>query len=341
LQIILPVLLIFLTYYGIKSEQEQGRIKLLIIQGVSFRQMIAGKVIAVWLLSQLVLTITIAAQWLSFGLLPSGDLLLRSGLLFLAYFAFYGIITSVTALLSITFLKGASALTGMLAIWVLWLVFIPKFSSWWVEENTPLPSRQEFKEAMREDRSKGIDGHNPSGDREKELRDSVLLAYGVSTLDSLPINYDGIRMQADEEYGNKVWDKHFGALFEEMRDQKARLQRFGLINPFMTLQSLSMGISGTDQWSHLHFQKAAESYRRVFIKELNDEHAYGGSKSGDWGWKAEQTFFNEIDDFQYELPVFSQAGSTYQIDWIILFSWLVLSLLGLFLFSNKINFVSL
>ncbi|MEM1406388.1 MAG: DUF3526 domain-containing protein, partial [Bacteroidota bacterium] len=327
LQIVLPLLIIFLTYYSIQSEYEQGRIRLLMVQGVAYAKLIVGKVLSVWMLAFLTLLMTLAVQWITLGQSFSQDLMLRSGLIVLAYAGFYWIISSITATLCSRWAQGASALTIMLALWVLWLIFLPKISSWYVQEQTVLPSREEFKTAMREDRSKGLDGHNPTDEREKVLKDSVLAAYGVASVDSLPINYDGLVMQADEEYGNKVWDKHFGELFDIMQLQKASMQYLGFINPFSALQSLSMGICGTDQWSHLHFQQQAEAYRRVFIKALNDEHAYGGSKTGDWSWKAEQAFFNNIEDFHYQTPKYMQAANVYTTDWIILTLWLLLSTL--------------
>lgn len=332
LQIIVPLLVIFLIYHSIQSERVQGRERLLLVQGITQRKLVIGKVLATWLLAILILALTLGVQWVTFQQQATQDLFLRSTLILMAYAFFYWVIISLTATFSSRWFKGASALTVMLAIWVVWLIFLPKLSSWFVREQNPLPSRQTFVSAMREDRSKGLDGHNPTDEREKVLKDSVLAAYGVTTLDSLPINYDGIRMQADEEYGNKVWDKHFGALFEAMQEQKAAMQLFGFINPFGSLQSLSMGICGTDQWNHLHFQQEAEAYRRVFIKALNDEHAYGGGKTGDWGWKAEQAFFNDIEDFHYQIPHYTQAEAVYRSDWISLLLWVVLS--GVFLYNG-------
>ncbi len=334
LQVVIPLLIIFLTYYGIKGEHEQGRVRLLMVQGVSYFRLIIGKVVSVWVLAILILLITLIIQWATFQGSLQPDLLLRSALIVLAYSLFYLVIGSFTAVFCARWAGGASALTVMLAIWVVWLIFLPKVSSWFVQQQNPLPSRHEFKIAMREDRSKGIDGHNPTDEREKALKDSVLGAYGVSSVDSLPINYDGLVMQADEEYGNKVWDKHFGALFEVLQRQKVGMQYAGFLNPFGSLQSLSMGICGTDQWSHLHFQKEAEAYRRVFIKALNDEHAFGGSKTGDWGWKAEQEFFNQIEDFHYENPAYTKVASLYWPDWLSLGIWLFISL-SLLGYSSK------
>ena len=337
LQVVLPLLIIFLTYHAIQSEHEQSRIRLLMVQGVSYSKLVIGKTLSVWLLTMLVLFITILVQWITFSESITGDLLLRSSLIILAYACFYWVIGSITAAFCSKWFKGPSALTLMLAIWVVWLFFLPKVSGWYVQEVNPLPSRQEFSAAMREDRSKGIDGHHPSDEREKSLKDSVLAAYNVTSVDSLPINYDGLVMQADEEYGNIVWDKHFESLFEVMQQQKSSMQLVGLINPFSGLQSLSMGICGTDQWSHLHFQKEAESYRRVFIKALNDEHAYGGSKTGDWGWEAEQAFFNDIEDFYYTPPQYANTASVYWVDWLSLLFWLLLGTAGLRLSTKNLS----
>ena len=120
-------------------------------------------------------------------------------------------------------------------------------------------------------------------------------------------NFSGILMQEDEEYGNMVWDKHFGNLYKQLEIQKKNYQLSGFLNPFTALQSLSMGISGTDLFHHLDFLNKAESYRRVFIKSLNDEYAFGGSKTGERGWKASNEFFRSVEDFDYVSPKFYQC----------------------------------
>ena len=111
-----------------------------------------------------------------------------------------------------------------------------------VEKIHPLPSRQNFKSNMKEDRSKGIDGHNPRDKRREDLKEKILAEYGVDSLKNLPINFDGIVMQKDEEYGDKVWDKHFGSNYNILSKQKFLYQLSGFLNPFASLQSASMGL---------------------------------------------------------------------------------------------------
>ena len=39
----------------------------------------------------------------------------------------------------------------------------------------------------------------------EELKKATLAKYNVDSLSQLPINFRGIIMQADEEYGNSIW----------------------------------------------------------------------------------------------------------------------------------------
>ena len=141
-------------------------------------------------------------------------------------------------------------------------------------------------------------------------------------------------MQADEEYGNEVWDKHYGKLFKTLELQKRSYQLSGLINPFASLQSLSMGSAGTDLFHHLEFLRQAEQYRRYFIRTLNDEYAYGGSKTGEKGWKATNDFFRSIKDFNYKFSNFSSIFSKYFIDLFLLLLW-ILMIMSLIVFFSK------
>ena len=174
---------------------------------------------------------------------------------------------------------------------------------------------------MKEDRSQGLDGHNPADERRKTLEEQTLKEYGVDSLSQLPINFDGILMQADEEYGNKVWDKHFGHLHTVLGQQKQSYQLGGLINPFISLQNASKGFMGSDNLHHLEFLVQVETYRRSFIKTLNDKHAFGGSKTGDWGWTVDNDFFKSVEGFTYVIPKIEEKIKYYFIDLLALLFW--------------------
>lgn len=334
LQLIIPLLLIFMVFSSIRSERESDRIRILLVQGGDFRSILFGKIIAYWLLSIIFLIFTLGLQLVLQSNFLTQEVILRTIFIGLGYAAFYWIICSFTAFLSVNMRQAGTALSVMLACWIVWGVFLPKISGTLAEQLYKLPTRQEFSAGMKADRASGLDGHNPEEEKLAFLKDSVLRQYQVASVEELPINFDGVMMQADEEIGNVVWDKHFGDLYAVLRKQKTVTQVSAIPNPLQSLQSLSMGLSGTDYFHHADFMLKAESYRRSFIKELNDKQAYGGSKTGDWEWKADQKFYQSLADFSYQSIPMNQLFKSLWSDMLILFGWVI----GGFLLINSSKF---
>ncbi|MEM6397889.1 MAG: DUF3526 domain-containing protein [Bacteroidota bacterium] len=326
LQYIIPLLLIFLAFQSINREKQSGRLKLLLLQGTSPTQITLAKTLAVSLYGIGLLLITVMASALINLDNLSADIVSRTGLLFLSYSLYYFILTALTVFLSIRLSNANLALTSMLGLWIFWTIFSPSILMSSVESWHELPSRASFNAAMKEDRSKGLDGHNPTDERAKELEASVLKEYGVDSLSQLPINFDGIRMQEDEEYGNQVWDKHFGDLRAVLKKQKRSYQLGGIFNPFISLQNASMGFAGSDNLHHQEFLVDVENYRRGFIKALNDKHAFGGSKTGDWAWKADNDFFKSVSDYNHQPTRLSAIFENYSLDLTSLCAWALLSI---------------
>ena len=333
LQYVIPLFLIFLAYSSISSERETGRLKLLVFQGISLFQLVFSKSISIWLYGVFLLLITISIQ----TLLSTIDLeiIQRLMLVFISYSCYYYIICSLTTLFSVSFKNNTSALSSILATWIIWTIFLPKIWGNAVENIYPLPSRQNFKSMMKEDRSKGIDGHDPSDQRREQLKSKYLAKYNVDSLKHLPINFDGIVMQEDEEYGNRVWDKHFGNNYSIFKKQKRLYQISGLLSPFSSLQNLSIGVCGNDMIHHLDFLKKAEDYRRYLIKSLNDKHAFGGSKTGNWKWTVDNEFFKSVEKFEYKNPKIQNKINHYVIDILFLLLWILVTTLLTRLYTKK------
>ena len=319
LQYVIPLFLIFLAYGSMSSEKETQRIKLLVFQGISLTKLTYAKSLSIWMYGLLLLAITVTIQSMINTIEP--EVSNRLMLIIISYGFYYYIISSLAAYFSATLKNNTSALSSILAIWIMWTIFLPKIWGNTVEKIHPLPSRQNFKTTMKEDRSKGIDGHNPRDKRRENLKVKVLAEYGVDSLKNLPINFDGIVMQEDEEYGNRVWDKHFGNNYNILRKQKYLYQLSGFLNPFASLQSASMGFCGTDMIHHLDFLRKSEDYRRYLIKTLNDAHAFGGSKTGDWKWTVDSAFFKSVEGFTYATPKIKEKINYYFMDLATLLWW--------------------
>lgn len=335
LQYILSIFMIFIAFISIKGEKESGRLKLFILQGAELPKILFSKVLTVWIISILFTLITIASQiFINIKFFTQDDFL-RSFVLLFSYSGYFLILILITIYSSIVLKNAAKGLTLVLALWFLWVVFLPRVSTNISDSLYNLPTRNELIMAMKEEREKGVDGHNPFDKKRDELKENLLKEYNVQKVEDLPINFDGVVMQADEEFGNMVWDKHYGNLNTTMLNQRKVNQYFNLANPFSSLRNLSIGAAGTDLLHHLDFLQNAEEYRRVFIKRLNDEMAYGGSKTGDWGWTSDNNFFKSVEDFNYSQPTLSVLFSNYLIDVFSLFIWIALLLLLSFSIKNK------
>ena len=335
LQIILPLLLLLFAFQSVRSERDADRLRLLLVQGVSYSKLLYGKLWSLWIPGMGFVLLTLGIQM---GLLGfSGPLVGRALLLAFGYGLFYWIVIALALWLSSKTVKSYTALSWLLGIWIVWVIFYPKVTYSVAGILYPLPDRVEFSASMKEDRSALLDGHNPEEEALKVLEDSVLHAYGVTSKEELPINFDGLLMQADEEFGNQVWDKHFGELYDQMQKQKSLVQWASLPNPFGNLQSLSMGAAGTDNFHQVDFLREAEDYRRVFIRTLNERHAYGGSKTGDWGYKEDQEFFNSIADFQYAEPSFPDLIRQQTPSLILLLVLIGLLAIGIYRVQPKLS----
>ncbi|MEO1449660.1 MAG: DUF3526 domain-containing protein [Bacteroidota bacterium] len=336
LQYILPLLLIFLAFHAVSSERQSGRLRLLVLQGARPFPIILAKTLSVWLYGLILLFLVI----LVFTVLNMPRLTTEVGMRVFcfagSYALYYFVISGLTVYFSARWSQPSFALTSMLGIWIVWTIFLPHILLSSVEKWHELPSRNKFKAAMKEDRAQGLDGHNPADERGVELERETLAQYGVDSVSQLPINFDGLRMQADEEYGNQVWDKHFGKLREVMTRQKQRYQWGGLCNPFISLQNASMGFAGSDNLHHQVFLVQVEHYRRDFIKMLNDKHAYGGSKTGEWGWEADNSFFKSVPDFTYEPTLLTDVLSDYAMDIFWLLAWSLVVGALLYMGASKI-----
>ena len=337
LQYILSIFIIFIALVTINGDKESGRLKLYVVQGAELSKILISNVLTVWFISILLTLTTFSTQiFINIKYLTQDDLL-RSFVLLLSYSVYYLILILLTIYSSVVLKSAVKGLTLVLSLWFLWVIFLPRISSNISDSIYNLPTRNELIKTMKAEREKGVDGHNPFDKKRDELKDSLLRKYNVNTIEELPINFDGVVMQADEEFGNMVWDKHYGNVNNTLISQRKANQYFNIVNPFSSLRNLSIGAAGTDLLHHLHFLKNAEEYRRVFIKRLNDELAYGGSKTGEWDWKSDNKFFKSVEDLKYEQPTFSSFLSYYLLDVFSLIIWVAILLFLASSLKNKRN----
>ena len=298
LQMILPLVIVLAGFGTIASERESGRMRLLLIQDVRPLQLLLAKSLAYWSMGAALSLLVVGTHVAVADHVDPQRTAAFLALHLVALWIVAVLMTSISARLQ----RPGTAAAVLLFLWGCGAIVLPRVSAMTANVLDPLPGRDAFEAAMREDREQGLDGHNPRDERRIELEEQILAEYDVETKEELPINIDGLLMQADEEYGNSVWDKHFGALEEQLKRQSRRIGLFSIANPLQATDQLSMAIAGTGLKSHLSFLHQVETYRRDLVKNLNDEHAYGGSLTGERGWKPTLEFYAAFEGFHFEAP---------------------------------------
>ena len=170
LQVLMPLLIIFLTFNIFSREREEGTLKLIHAQGITMRQLLIGKV---WGTYAMVLLIFIPVICLAYLLLDQASTSLDQSvsIKFLGLSIGYGLYFLVFVLMSVlisAFAKssGLSLLT-LLGLWITACIILPKATTNLADKLYPTPSQFEFRKTIKNKVKNGIDGHNPSDERFK------------------------------------------------------------------------------------------------------------------------------------------------------------------------------
>ncbi len=341
LQVLLPLLIIFLTFNIFSKEREEGTLKLIHAQGLSMRQLFIGKVWGTYLMVLLIFLPTILLAYL---LLDQQSASLDSGVttkflwLTSGYTIYFLVFVLLCVLISAFAKNSGFSLLTLLGIWITSCIILPKATSNLADKVYPTPSQFEFKKTIKNKVKKGIDGHNPSDVRLASLKKEVLDEYNVETIEELPVNWSGIAMQAGEEYTDQVYDAEFTKVENIFNLQNRLSEWVGFINPFLAVRHLSMALAGTDFHHHVAFAKAAENYRRGFVKKMNKDMEVNhkpGIAYGDYNVGGEM--WSSIKPFNYTLP---STGSILSSQWrsiAALAFWLAGLLMLSFIYAPKIS----
>ena len=148
--------------------------------------------------------------------------------------------------------------------------------------------------------------------------------YGLDNARDLPINFAGVRLQMNEDWGYEVFDKFYGDLYANFRRQNRVQQIVAVFAPLLAIRSLSMGLSGTDYYLHQDFAERAEMHRRLEIKIINDDITFKGAEAG-------REYVNGIDvwekvpPFEYQVKPISWVLGNHRLSLVILLLWFAAS----------------
>lgn len=338
LQLLIPLFIILLAFPAFAGERESGTLRQLLSLGVDRKTLAFGKALGIAgalaaLLVPAAIVGTAALALAAAG--SSGDGVSASfgrfSILVVAYLFYFTIFLAVSLTASAYFRTAQMALLVLFGFWIFNGLFVPRIAADLAQKAHPSVSSNEFWDNTSRDLREGIDGHNPQNKRTEEAKQQLLKQYGVEKVEDLPINFSGWSLNQGEEYAGKVYDKHYSALWQSFDDQNRFYALSSIFAPLPAARSVSMSMAGTDFEHHRHFATEAEQYRRVINRILNEDYM-NNSRTGDSNYTANETLWNNMPQFQYELPGTSWAVQTQILPLGMLLLWTIGSI-GLAIFA--------
>lgn len=301
LQVLAPLLLIFVGHASVARERESGTLRLLIAQGLQPGQLVAGKLLVLAGVAALALApVVLTLAWIAMATSAPASLamLLIGG---------YGIWLSLWAVtvvgVSTLAARGRDALIVLLALWAVSVVLVPRLGADLVAWSLPLPTRFETDIAVARDLAAMGDSHNPDDPYFNAFRKKVLTEYGVTRIEDLPVNYKGILGMEGERLTSALFERYADASFGKQEQQLRYVDAFSLVSPMIALRRVSMIASGTDLHSYRRFLEQAERHRYDLVQKLNrlqaEKLTYASDRSSRDS-RIGREHWQGIADFRYE-----------------------------------------
>jgi ABC-2 type transport system permease protein len=342
LYLVLPLLLFFMGFGTIAQQRENGTLKILLVQGAGFKQLIWGNGLGLFAMALLfalpVLAICAATLPLQPGSLAGANTGGRAAIAGLAYLLYLAIVCLVAVCLSALVRNGKAALLSLLGLWLLMGIVLPKTLQAVGSYLHPAPGKIVFEAAVENEIVQLGDSHNPNDPHYKRLKDSVLKAHGADSVQQLPFNYSGFQMREGERLSAEVYNRHLDSLYQRYQRQNSWGQYAALANPLAGIRHLSMALCGTDLSAYRHFQQQAEAYRYQLAQTMNELQMQHISNKrpgpGDKPHTIGRHHWQEFPDFAYR---FQPLSAVLRQQWPALLSlalW-ALATVGLVRFASK------
>jgi ABC-2 type transport system permease protein len=295
MQTIIPLLIFVIGAGLVARERERGTLRLMLASGASPGGVVPAKLGGLARIAALLALPLLAAAVLASALAGAVDA--AALLLWAAVYAlWFMLLAAITVAVSALMRTAGQAQLLLIGLWLLAALVVPRAGAGLAGSLAPVPDPNSFAAAIQAELKAGP---NPSeGDGAKAFEAAVMARYKVSRLEDLPVNINGLRLNASEDHGDAVFDRVWAGLEAQYARQHDVMRWTALLSPLVPLQNVSMALAGTDTAHQLDFQAQAEAHRRRVIRLLNLDFAeHAGSEGFDY--KADQALWKTIPDFRY------------------------------------------
>ncbi|MEN5290572.1 ABC transporter permease [Stenotrophomonas lactitubi] len=343
LQVLVPLVLIFLGHGVLAQERERGTLRQLMLQGAPARAIIIGKLAALWVMAA-VFMLPACSGLLVLGVSAQGSLAV-SLLLMAAYALYLGAWSMMIVAGSAVLARRRDALLALVAAWAVSTLLVPRLAPDLAHATYPLPDRLQTEVAIGRDARALGDSHDPQDPYFATFRQQVLDTYGVTRIEDLPVNYKGLLAVEGERMTSSLFNAYAARSAEAQQRQNRLVGRFALVSPSIVLSQLSMAAAQTDLAAHLHFVSQAEAYRYQMVQSLNqlqaDAVSYADDTAKDAGAdsrkRVDRSHWHDISRFTFRPQPVSAILTAMQSGLLTLLGWFSVGVLLLFVGARRME----
>lgn len=329
LQIFVPLLIILLTFAVFAGEREQGTLRQIMSLGVKSRDFALGKALGVSVPLLLVLLPAALLGAVALGLSDAGGTLgasfPRMALMTLAYFVYFALFVGLGLCVSALAANTQRALIILLGFWLVSCLIFPRLAADLGERfySTAPPEEKTFADASEQ-------AHSITADylaKTKQLEEELLQKYNVKTEAELPVSASAIMLYRSEEESTNGQREKVAELFGQYEKQNRLFQTLGTLAPTLAMQSISMGLAGSDTAHFRHFAEQAEDYRYRMAQKLNEDlinHPFTDFQANKIAYRErERLVYESIPPFAYDVPDWRWSAGNLAVSFAVLGLWLI------------------
>lgn len=323
LQVMAPLLVILLAFGAFSGERARTLLQQELATGADPRTLLFGRMCALSAALGLILTAFFAAGiivLLSTG--ASAVDALRLLLSLAGYGAYLLAFLAIALGVSAVCRSARSALTTLLACWIVMVLLVPASAPAVVSAIHPTPPGPQIQLEVSEQVDGELDGGGSREQRPERLRQLILDKYGAKSLEELQVNLGGAVLEHSEDLSTRIYQEHFDELYRVYRRQSDLTRALATVSPLLALKPWSAALTETDFAAHHRFLSDTERYRHAFVQRLNRDILLNRPQRQDGRYVADVAALTaDLDRFE---PSSASIADTLRERWIdlaILIAW--------------------
>jgi ABC-2 type transport system permease protein len=321
LQTLIPLLILLLVFPVFAGEREQGTLRQLVSLGVSRRDLAIGKALgSAGLLMLLLIPATligVLAMWLNTSHETLAASIPRMLVMALGYLVYFAVFIGLSLIVSAKAPTARLAFVALISFWFINCLVAPRIMADVARHMVRVPTTLEFLQAIDDDKARV-----PVAERQKRVVEQLLAQYKVQKEEDLPVDPFGANLVEGEKSDSAIYERHINRLFDAYERQERIYNVGAVFAPTLSMQTLSMGLAGTDFKQHRHFADAVSAYRLRWLEILNED-IFHNRRPGELSYSRGRGLWEQIPEMNYEPPSLTWVLGNHTRSIVMLGGWLV------------------